>query len=103
KPGVDGNMDIAYYVVNYTTMADAVAQPTNDDKAVATVAMDYAATITTNITTTSTNYVTNRFTKFYVFSFFQFGFGPSMGLRRNADLDGLGGKLVPNLCVVCHG
>ncbi len=103
KPGIDGKMDIAYYVVNYRTMQDAVARPTQDDKAVATVAMDYAATILTNVTSSATNYVTNRITKFYVFGFFDDGFSKNMGLRRNADLDGGGAKINPNLCVTCHG
>lgn len=103
KMGIDGNMDIAYYVVNYTTMADALLNPTSDQKAVATVAMDYAAALYTNITSTVTNVMTNRITKFYVFGFLQGGFSPTMGLRRNADLDGNGAKVVPNLCVVCHG
>ncbi|MEJ0089347.1 MAG: hypothetical protein WDM80_06325 [Limisphaerales bacterium] len=103
KPGIDGKMDIAYYVVNYTTMQDAVAHPTDDKKAVATVAMDYVAKILTNITSSATNYVTNRITRFYVFGFQDGGFSKNMGLRRFADLDGGGGKITPNLCVICHG
>ncbi|MGA3265582.1 MAG: carboxypeptidase regulatory-like domain-containing protein [Verrucomicrobiota bacterium] len=100
SPGVDGKTNIAFYVVNYTAMQDAPAEPTGDSKAVATVAMDYAATITTNA---PGNYTTNRYTKFYVFGFLQGGFSATMGLRRNADLDGAGAKIVPNLCVTCHG
>src|SRR5262249_21410841 len=67
KPGIDGKTDIAYFVVNYRTMEAAVAQPTNDDRAVATVAMDYAASRFTNSTATQTNVVFTRYTKFYVF------------------------------------
>ena len=100
---LDGKTDIAYYVVNYHTLEDAVADLAGKQpkyKAPATVAMDYAAAVITNITSTATNAVTNRITKFYVFDV---GSGAQRPLRPDADLDGGGGKIVPNLCVTCHG
>ena len=103
KPGIDGKMDIAYYVVNYVSMADAVADLAGKKpakQADATVAMDYAAELITNITAMATNVIKNRITKFYVFDQ---GSSAERALRPNAELDPAGGKIVPNLCVTCHG
>jgi hypothetical protein len=99
QKGADGNMDIAYFVINYRNFQDAMVDHDKTGKLtqlssningndINTVAMEYS-------------YDTRwkkRYTKFYVFD------GGMMGkLRPDADLDGSGGKLVPNLCVTCHG
>jgi hypothetical protein len=95
RNGADGKTDIAYWVVNYRTLegglADGADKPTPglDGKLmVATVAMDFAYDAKTR----------KRFTKFFVFDP-----GPFGSLRDEADLDGGENKLVPNLCVTCHG
>jgi hypothetical protein len=95
SPGADGQTNIAYYVVNYNTLEDALADSPGktlppDKQALATVAMDYAYDTVQK----------KRYTKFYVFDF---GSNPLRPLRPNADLDGTGAKINPNLCVICHG
>ncbi len=84
--------NIAYYVVNYPSLeaakAGIVGKPLSvADEAPATVAMDFAWD------------GKKRYTKFDVFDI---GRNPNRPLRPNADLDGAGAKIVPNLCVVCH-
>ncbi|HVM48006.1 MAG TPA: carboxypeptidase regulatory-like domain-containing protein [Candidatus Acidoferrum sp.] len=95
SPGADGQVNIAYYVVNYNTLEDALADTPGktlppDKTALATVAMDYAYDTVQK----------KRYTKFYVFDN---GSNPTRPLRPNADLDGTGAKINPNLCVICHG
>jgi hypothetical protein len=95
SPGADGKTNIAYYVVNYNTLADALADTPgtklpDDKKALATVAMDYAYDTVRK----------KRYTKFYIFDN---GSSPQRPLRPDADLDGTGAKINPNLCVICHG
>ncbi|MEJ0089477.1 MAG: hypothetical protein WDM80_07005 [Limisphaerales bacterium] len=84
--GPDGQTNVAYYVTNYRTVEDAIAEKDS----IATVAMDYAA-------------LTNgesRYTKFYAF-----GPGANGVLLPVANLDNVnnGDKPLPNLCIVCHG
>ena len=82
--GPDGKTNVAYYVTNYRSVEEAIAEKSP----VATVAMDYAAT----------SVGAKRFTKFYVY-------GPNGDLLPLANLDNAsnGDKPVPNLCIVCHG
>jgi hypothetical protein len=92
-PGADGKTNIAYYVINYRNLEDALSDkadsiPELGRIAVATVAMDYAYDPVRS----------NRVTKFYVFDPGLFG-----NLRTEADLDGGGNKFTPNLCINCHG
>jgi hypothetical protein len=84
--GPDGQTNVAYYVTNYRTVEDAIAEKDS----IATVAMDYAA-------------LTNgesRYTKFYAY-----GPGANGTLLPVANLDNanFGDKPLPNLCIVCHG
>jgi len=95
KMGADNKMDIAYWVVNYPTLAAALADGRdkpkpglNPDYMIATVAMDYAWDTARK----------KRYTKFFVFDP-----TPTGNLRKDADLDGAGNKFTPNLCVTCHG
>ncbi|HKH47666.1 MAG TPA: PKD domain-containing protein [Thermoanaerobaculia bacterium] len=90
------NGDIAYYVSNYGVppafgSADiaALAKLNGDPSLglIATVAMEYTAK--------PGDPVTSRYTKFYVYN--------KDGNRVNkADLDGVGNKYIPKLCVICH-
>lgn len=81
----DKKMDVAFYVVNYNTLEDALAQARD----VATVAMDYA--LDNN---------GKRIMKFYVFDTSNKGYAlrPFADLLRNDNA-----MIVPNLCITCHG
>lgn len=90
-PGGDGKMNIAYYVINYANLEDALADDGDKSKpkltgTIATVAMEYSYDAKWK----------KRYTKFFVFN-------DNRDLRPEADLDGNGNKLTPNLCVICHG
>jgi len=74
--------DIAYYVTNY----DSVDEARLDVNRIASVAMEYSQHPDGGA----------QYTKFYVFN----GAGARV---TSADLDGLGQKFVPRLCVICHG
>lgn len=78
---VKPNGDVAYYVSNYPTVADAIRH-TN---LIATVAMEYTP-----------GPQSQRIMKFFVY-------GSNDAIAPAADLDGNGAKFVPNLCVSCHG
>jgi hypothetical protein len=97
--GPDGKTNIAYFVINYRRIEDALVDVNQNGlltnvsgqvngQATAIVAMDYAWDARFK----------KRATKFYVFDGPIFGF-----LKESVDLDGSGDKYVPNLCVVCHG
>jgi hypothetical protein len=78
--------DIAYYVSNYPTVADAVRR-TN---LIATVAMEYTEP------PPPAPPGGQRFVKYFVY-------GNDDTRALSADLDGNGQKYVPNLCTICHG
>ncbi len=78
----NGGTDVAYFVSNHPRTEEAIA----GKNLIATVAMDYAYD----------PIYERRFTKFYVFN-------DQNRLVGFADLDGVGAKAVPNLCIVCHG
>jgi hypothetical protein len=86
--------DLACYVTNYglpdQNLANADAAETHDlAKRAATVAMEYIA-----------SEPSDRRVRFYVYN----GGDPATaGKLKFADLDGLGPKPVPHLCIVCHG
>ena len=86
--------DLACYVTNYglpdQNLANADAAEAKDvTKRGATVAMEYDASESAD-----------RRVRFYVYA----GGDPnSAGKLKFADLDGLGPKSVPHLCIVCHG
>lgn len=83
---VKPNGDIAYYVSNYPTVADAVRRT----KLIATVAMEYTEP------PPPAPAGGQRFVKFFVY-------GNDDTRALSADLDGNGQKYVPNLCTICHG
>lgn len=74
--------NVAYYVTNYETVDEARL----DINAIATVAMEYSPGPGGG----------TPYTKFYVFN----GAGTRV---TSANLDGLGPKFIPRLCVICHG
>jgi hypothetical protein len=78
------NGDVASYVQNYPTLADAI----NNTNLIATVAMEYRAP--------ENDPSAPKFTTFYVF-------GATGERLTKIDLDGRGEKYVPGLCNVCHG
>jgi len=86
--------DLACYVTNYglpdQNPANADAAATKDpSKRAATVAMEYLS-----------SEPADRRVRFYVYA----GGDPATAGKLNyADLDGLGPKPVPHLCIVCHG
>jgi hypothetical protein len=86
--------DLACYVTNYglpnQNLANADAAVAHDpDQRAATVAMEYLAAEPSD-----------RRVRFYVYG----GGDPATaGKLKFADLDGLGPKPVPHLCIVCHG
>jgi hypothetical protein len=88
--------DLACYVTNYgapdqnSDNADAALNPAlNVDKRGATVAMEYKNTESADLRV-----------RFFVYA----GGDPTTaGKLKFADLDGLGPKSVPHLCLVCHG
>jgi hypothetical protein len=93
--GSDGQTNIAYYVINYNNLKDALADkadgiPALGGDSIATVCMDYRADVIDDLTL--------RFTKFFVFQPTLFG-----TLTGEANLDAGGNKLTPNLCITCHG
>ena len=94
-PGIDGETNIAFFVINYANAENALADKAdqkapeyNSARVVATVCMDYRADVTGG--------QTNRFTKFFVAD-------NGKVLRTEAELDNAGAKFNPNLCVNCHG
>jgi hypothetical protein len=86
-PNGDGKDNIAFYVSNYKSVNEASA----NSGLIATVAMDYVYNPDPAVPQNS-----KRIISFYVYD--------ETGRRvAAADLDGNGGKFVPNLCMVCHG
>lgn len=91
----NGNGDVAAYVENYPTLADAVAavKAGNNNHIIATVCMEWSPHPTQG---------GGRFVKFFTFQadgsrveFDQSAFAP--------DLDGRGKKFQPGVCNICHG
>ena len=80
---IKANGDIAYYVSNYPTVADAI----RNTNLIASVAMEFSPIPPG----------TQRVMKFAVYK------GSDGSRLLAADLDGNGAKFVPNLCVICHG
>lgn len=87
--------DTAFYVSNYRTVDEALADVNNNRQAglLATVCMEFRKPIKPD---GSTDNAGTRFTTFYVYN--------GNGVRvPDADLDGLGAKYIPALCIDCHG
>lgn len=90
--------NVACYVTNYggpnqagSNADDALSK--NQNTRLATVAMEYDASIST----------VNQRVKFYVYGKYNNGQANLAGRLNSVDLDGFGEKFVPNLCLVCHG
>ncbi len=86
--------DLACYVTNYGLPDQS---PGNADDAENKVAAKRGATVAMEYKNSETS---DRRVRFYVYG----GGDPTTaGKLKFADLDGLGPKSVPNLCIVCHG
>lgn len=95
----DGQFDVACYVTNYGDInTDDVQDATdavNGTNPVATVAMEYSRI--ENAPGNNPEFDDpERTVKFYVYD------GAGTSLLRAANLDGLGARPVPQLCMVCH-
>ena len=96
--------DYACYVTNYGQPPANIADQDDADHVVtpgfppdATVAMEYSRVEFDNEFTFPDN---NRAVKFYVYNTSAPDAAPPI---RKADLDGVGARPVPQLCMVCHG
>jgi hypothetical protein len=86
--------DLACYVTNYGAPDQ---NPTNADDALNQVAAKRGATVAMEYKNTES---ADRRVRFFVYA----GGDPTTaGKLKFADLDGLGPKSVPHLCLVCHG
>lgn len=99
KTGSDGLPDIACYVTNYGDIntpddQDAI-DAVNGANPVATVAMEYSR-IESPLGNPTEFDDPDRVVKFYVYN------GAGTALLRSANLDGLGARPIPQLCMVCH-
>ncbi len=99
----DGEFDVACYVTNYGQPPADFADQVDADNALsntdpdATVAMEYSRV--ENPLATNPEFPDNeRAVKFFVY-----GADPDGAPVIKADLDGIGERPVPQLCMVCHG
>ena len=99
----DGQFDVACYVTNYGQPPKDFADQVDADNALAgtdpdaTVAMEFSRV--ENPASAAVEFPDNdRAVKFYVY-----GGDPNAAPLQSADLDGVGARPVPQLCMVCHG
>ncbi len=92
----NANGDVAAYVENYPTLADAVAavKAGNNNRIIATVAMEWSAHPTNGGA---------RYVKFYTFRSDGSRVNPEDDSVFAPDLDGRGEKFQPGVCNICHG